>query len=91
MKNHTLLITLLLMGLIMTIDSMSQSTKIDKYFDHFPRGLKTVSKGPLLYRLTIDWSNKDIDGKLMNHNIAMGTLTKGLEDGFNGMVRCYTD
>jgi hypothetical protein len=77
MKTQVIL-ALLITGF--SLNSFGQKTKIDKYLNHLPHNLKTESKEPLRYRLTIDWSNRDIDGMPMNHNVAIGILTQGLEN-----------
>ena len=80
MKKNIIISALSLMGLIFTVDSFAQSTKIEKYLDNLPQGLKTDTNKPMHYKLTIDWTNRDIDGNPINHSIAIGELTKAFEN-----------
>ena len=65
---------------VFTLKSYAQTGKIESYLDKLPKMHKTTSQSPLHYRLTIDWINRDIDGKVINHNIAFGKLTQGLQN-----------
>lgn len=51
----------------------AQTHKIDRYLDKIPKENASF-QSPLKYQLAIDWINKDIDGKVIMHNIAVGKL-----------------
>lgn len=80
MIKNLIYMSVLTISIIVPIDSFAQSAKIDKYFDQLPHRLKPNDTSPLSYKLTIDWENRDIDGGLLNHNVADATFTKGLEN-----------
>lgn len=79
MKKEILICLVLIFGLLLVKDLRAQSNNLEKYFKSLPN-LKTDKGKPLFYQLTIEWKNRDYDGKLINHNIAVGKLTKDLDN-----------
>ena len=70
-------ICIIIIWIIFTLSGYAQINKTEQCLEKIPKQ-KMLFQSPSNYKFTIDWINRNIDGAVIMHNVAIGKLKQAL-------------